>query len=109
VTDIGPSLLIAASCLVLHWVVITSIAEDFGVLPDVFPARLWRLGNPRQDGHSRMANAVIGGLFGVIVTGLMVVFLFGGGYMTLIGVSELALAGGWLVYLVRSVSREGGR
>jgi hypothetical protein len=103
VTDIGPSVLIAASCLVLHWVAITSIAEDFGVLPDVFLARLWRIGNPPRDGHSRIANAVVGGLFGVIVAGLMVVFLFGGGYMTLIGMTELVLAGGWLLYLVRSV------
>jgi hypothetical protein len=41
----------------------------------------------------------------VIVTGLMVLFLLGGGYMTLIGVTELVLAGGWVLYLVRSGPR----
>jgi hypothetical protein len=105
VTDIGPSLLIAASCLGLHWVAITSIVEDFGVLPDVTLTRLWRLGNPRRSDHSRIANAVVAGFFGVVVTGLMAVFLFAGGHMTLIGATELVLAGSWLLYLVRSVPR----
>jgi hypothetical protein len=105
VTDIGPSLLIAASCLVLHWVAITSLVEAFGVLPDVSLARLWQLSNPRPNGSSRIVTAVVAGFFGVLVTGLMALFLFAGSYMTLIGATELVLAGGWLLYLVRSGPR----
>jgi hypothetical protein len=103
VTDVAPSLLIAASCVVLHWVAITSLVEDFGRPPEIALVRLWRLSNPRAHGYSRTGNAVVAGFFGALVTGLMVVFLFAGGHMTLIGATELVLAGGWLLYLVKPV------
>jgi hypothetical protein len=39
---------------------------------------------------------------GIVVTALMVLFLFGGSNMTLVGLAELTCAGAWLFYLLNA-------
>jgi len=101
-TDIGPMLVIALSCLVVHWATITSLVDDLGQLPEGHPLiRLWRAGNRRPERDTRWANVLIAGAFGIVATPLMIVALFGGSYMTLIVAVVLSAAGMWLTYLPR--------
>ena len=100
VTELGPSLLIAASCLLAHWVMTTSIADDWIGLPDTWVAQFWR--TKRAPGYQRWVNTGIGAFFAAMATFVMIVFLFGGQHMTVIGAAELVLAGSYVWYLTKN-------